>query len=101
MSKLEELGQLGKQALEELGALEDGDALSAWRRQYLGKKGSLTLMLRAVRDLPPEERPAFGRAANAAKVQLETAYGGRIEKLRADEMARQLDELRREQARGP
>jgi phenylalanyl-tRNA synthetase alpha chain len=90
MSKLEELGQLGEQALSELGALADRDAVSAWRRQYLGKKGALTLLLRTVRDLPRDERPAFGRAANAAKVQLESAYDARIEQLRADEMAEQL-----------
>jgi phenylalanyl-tRNA synthetase alpha chain len=92
MPKLEELGQLEQQALEELGALQKSDALAAWRRDYLGKKGALTLMLRGVRDLTPEERPAFGRAANAAKVQLESAYDARIETLRADEMARQLSQ---------
>ena len=90
MSKLEELEQVQERALGELAMLRDSEALSVWRREYLGKKGSLTLMLRAVQDLSPEERPAFGRAANATKVQLESAYDGRIEKLRADEMARQL-----------
>jgi phenylalanyl-tRNA synthetase alpha chain len=90
MSKLEELGHTVERALGELEAFGDRDALSAWRRQYLGKKGALTLMLRAVRDLPREGRPAFGRAANAAKAELESAYDARVEQLRVDEMDRQL-----------
>jgi len=89
---LDQLGELTESALGELTTLPDNDSLAAWRRQYLGKGGSLTLMVRAVRDLPPEERPEFGRQANAAKDQLESAYDARVEQLRADAMARQLAE---------
>ncbi len=87
---LNQLNQLEQEALSALEAVEDGDALSAWHRQYLGKKGALTHMLRSVGDLPPEERPAFGRAANAAKIKLEAAYQAREEALRHAEVAREL-----------
>ena len=92
MSKLEELGRLEAEALGALEALADSDALADWRRQYFGKKGTLTLLLRAVRDMPREERPAFGRAANEAKLELESAYDARIERLREAEMARELEQ---------
>ena len=56
MSKLEELSRLEQDALGALQSQADSEALAAWRREYLGKKGFLTLMLRAVRELPKEER---------------------------------------------
>ncbi|MBL7063275.1 MAG: phenylalanine--tRNA ligase subunit alpha [Anaerolineae bacterium] len=92
MLMLDQLSQLEKQALGALDAAEGKDALTAWHRRYLGKKGALTLMLRSVRELPKEERPAFGRAANEAKVALEEAYQTRSEVLRRAEMERELEE---------
>ncbi|MGH7806167.1 MAG: phenylalanine--tRNA ligase subunit alpha, partial [Candidatus Binatia bacterium] len=64
-----------------LGALEScagEDELEALRVRFLGKKGELTSMLRGMRDVPPEDRPAIGELVNAVKVELE----GRIEALR-------------------
>ncbi|MDY6876250.1 MAG: phenylalanine--tRNA ligase subunit alpha [Chloroflexota bacterium] len=87
---LDQLSQLEKKALVALKALEDSNALTTWHRQYLGKKGALTQLLRSVGELPKEERPAFGRAANQAKAALETAYETRVETLRQEEMQREL-----------
>ncbi len=89
---LDQLSQLENQALTTLEAVENKDALTAWHRHYLGKKGTLTLMLRSVRELPQEKRPAFGRAANEAKVALEEAYQTRSEVLCRAEMERELEE---------
>jgi phenylalanyl-tRNA synthetase alpha chain len=80
-----------EQALAALETANDGEALNAWNRSYLGKKGALTLLLRSVRDLSKEERPAFGRAANEAKSALEAAYEARAETLRRKEMQRELE----------
>ena len=88
---LDQLGQLEKEALAALEAVEDGDALVAWNRRYLSKKGTLTLLLRSVGELPQEERPALGRAANEAKARLEEAYQARKQALRRAEMGRELE----------
>jgi phenylalanyl-tRNA synthetase alpha chain len=80
------------EARDALEAVESSEALDAWHKQYLGKKGALTHMLRSVGDLPPEERPAFGRAANEAKVALGEAYAAKEEALRRREMERALEE---------
>ena len=37
---------------------------------YLGRKGSLAQLMSRLPELAPEERPAFGKAANAVKEQL-------------------------------
>jgi phenylalanyl-tRNA synthetase alpha chain len=87
---LEQLSQLEKESLAALEALGDSDALTEWNRRYLGKKGALTQMLRSVGQLPKEERPAFGQAANKVKIALEAAYEVKAEELRRAEMAQEL-----------
>ncbi|HET90902.1 MAG TPA: phenylalanine--tRNA ligase subunit alpha [Chloroflexi bacterium] len=89
---LDQLNRLEGEALAALETVKESDALAEWDRSYLGKKGALTLLLRAVGDLPKEERPAFGRAANEAKVRLEAAYEARAEALRREEMVRELEQ---------
>jgi len=88
---LDQLSQMEKEALSALEAVENSDALDSWRKRYLGKKGALTQMLRSVGELPKEERPAFGQAANRVKVALEEAYDARAEALRRAEMAQELE----------
>ncbi len=41
--------------------------LSHIRIKYLGKKGLVTLKLKALSSIPPEKRPAYGKAVNEAK----------------------------------
>jgi phenylalanyl-tRNA synthetase alpha chain len=87
---IDRLAGLVGEAMQELGAVADRDALEAWNRSYLGRKGSLTAMLRSVGELPKEERPAFGKAANEARLRLEAAYEVREQELARSEMEGEL-----------
>ena len=78
---LEELRSVREEARSSLEEVQDSQELEAWHKRYLGKKGALTQMLRSVGDLPREERPAFGRAANEPKQAQERAYQARSESL--------------------
>ncbi len=89
LSELEKTKEEAQTSLQTVGSSE---ALEAWYKQYLGKKGALTQMLRSVGSLPKEERPTFGRAANEAKVALEKAYEAREKALRREEMAQGLED---------
>jgi len=89
---LDELESVQEEARDALEQVQSGEELEAWHKTYLGKKGAITQMLRSVGDLPREERPAFGRAANAAKQALEQAYEARAERLEREEMASELEE---------
>ena len=71
---MQDLQTLRDQALRYLAAAGDGDALEAWRIQYLGRKGAVLELLRGIPDLPADERPAFGQAANVLKQELTTAF---------------------------
>lgn len=50
---------------------------------YLGRKGSLAQLMSRLPELSPEERPAFGKAANAVKEQLTALVAARANALSA------------------
>jgi len=72
---LEELEIKYKEAAGALAAAEGREALEAWYRDTLGKKGGVYLMTRNMGALSAEERPAFGRRLNEIKAELEAAFG--------------------------
>jgi len=90
MDMQKKIEQLQQEALAALQAVPDGSALAEWHRRYLGKKGELNLLLRSVAELPAEERPAVGQAANQAKAELEAVYQTQERALRQTEMEREL-----------
>ncbi|MCX8087278.1 MAG: phenylalanine--tRNA ligase subunit alpha [Rhodocyclaceae bacterium] len=72
-------------AATELARLEDAKAA------YLGKEGALTVLLKGLGKLPPEERKAAGAAINAAKARIEALLAERREALKAAQLAAQLE----------
>ena len=64
----EALRVLEAEALEAIAAAKDLHALEDARITYLGRKdGRISLIVRSVGTLPPEERPAVGQEANRVK----------------------------------
>ena len=56
----------------------DSDALEQVRVDLLGRKeGSISLVLRGLSDVPPDERPTVGQEANRVKEVLKKAIGER------------------------
>lgn len=76
IDQLEALSQAAHSALEAADTLE---ALQAVRAAYLGKKGSLTSVLKGLRDATPEERREIGQLSNRIKVELNAALEARQE----------------------
>ncbi|MCR4279058.1 MAG: phenylalanine--tRNA ligase subunit alpha [bacterium] len=52
-------------------------ALDEVQNTYFGRKGKLTMILRAVRDLPEKDRPSIGKIVNSAKLDLESRLNER------------------------
>lgn len=67
----ENLNAILQNALEEVNRSTDMNQLEACRVKYLGKKGELTVFLRSMGDLAPEERPLMGKLINEAKDRIE------------------------------
>ena len=80
-----------KEALEELRArafarlAEEGDeaAIEALRAQYLGRKGELTAVMRQMREVAAEQRPAMGALLNQVKDEIEARIGHALSAARA------------------
>lgn len=77
----DQVSTLRSSALAEAGAADTLEALEAVRVRYLGRKGSLTSVLRGLKDLDPEERALVGAEANALKSALEARLSQRRQEL--------------------
>ena len=85
-SLLQELDALQAAALEALQQTTTSEASEAWYRDYLGRNGQLTGVLRKLGGLPKDERPAVGQRANEVKQALESALENRQTALAHSEM---------------
>jgi phenylalanyl-tRNA synthetase alpha chain len=65
------LEQIRSEALAALAAGGDEGAVEALRIRYLGRKGALTGVMRQLRDVPAEQRPAMGALLNQIKDEIE------------------------------
>jgi len=70
---LKQLRDLHAQALDELDKVDNSRELELWRVRHLGKKSTLTEILRSLATLPLEERPKIGALANEIKKTLESS----------------------------
>ncbi|HHJ12598.1 MAG TPA: phenylalanine--tRNA ligase subunit alpha, partial [Chromatiales bacterium] len=87
MQDLEQLTAEARDAIEKADSLQ---ALDAVRVGYLGKKGSLTALLKGLGKLPPEQRREAGQAINEAKRALAALIEARRGQLEAEAVAARL-----------
>ena len=66
----ENLAQIGEELRKELDGADALQSLEQLRVKVLGKKGSLTALLRGMGSLSPEERPKMGQMINEAREKL-------------------------------
>ena len=74
---MDQVEQTRNQALQALEAASSLEALENVRVATLGKKGSLTGLLKQLGTLPVEERKAFGAKVNVVKTELDQAIEAR------------------------
>lgn len=77
----EKIEEIKQQALASIRSAATDASLEEARVRFLGKRGQLTLLLREVGQLPEQERPSVGRAANAARREVETVLSRKREEL--------------------
>lgn len=78
---LDEIEPLKQAALSELKAAPDPAALEQTKGAWLGANGKFTALMKRLGALSKEEKPAAGKAINAAKGELEAALVSRREEL--------------------
>ena len=67
----EQLEALRAAAMAELGDSAGADQIEGVRVRVLGRGGELTDVMRRMREVPPEERPAVGQLVNQIKREIE------------------------------
>jgi len=77
------IDQIYQEALEELKAAADSQAIQDVSVRYLGRKGIITQFLRNISKLPADQRPAAGKQANEVKRLLDTASREALQNLKA------------------
>jgi len=90
-SELEQIVATARAQVTEASTLE---ALEQLRVDLLGKKGSITALLKQLGGLPPEERKSFGAEVNAARDVLTGVLGERRAALEAAVLAARLERER-------
>ena len=89
MSDLEQVLTQAQQAVADASDLQQLDQL---RVQYLGKKGEFTAQLKALGQLPAEQRKDAGQVINEAKRNLQAAIEQRKSTLEAEKLNARLQE---------
>ena len=65
------LDQIREQVQAQIKSCDTADKLNEIRVAVLGKKGQLTELLKAMKDVAPEERPKVGQMVNEARAEIE------------------------------
>ncbi len=87
----EELERIGKDTLQDLGKVTDTQTLEQLKVRVLGKKGSLTALLRGMGALSAEERPKMGQIINEYRARLQEALDRKMDELSAREKEARLE----------
>jgi phenylalanyl-tRNA synthetase alpha chain len=87
---MQELQQILDQALQQFAVISDEAELEQVKAKYLGKEGSLTVLLKGLGKLSAEERPAAGARINQVKQGIEAALQQRRDALQQNKLEQKL-----------
>jgi len=72
--------------------IESEEEAEAFRIQYLGRKqGAITDLFGQISEIPPEERPAFGKNVNALKAMAEQKLEAALQSLQQEQQGEAAD----------
>lgn len=89
----EKIVQLKEEFETQLSITETLDELDKIRVAYLGKKGSITALLKGMKDLSPEERKTFGADVNKLKEFATQKLDEKTSELKEKEIAQEITSM--------
>ena len=81
------IDELAKQAEESLGQVSSKETLASFWQEYLSKNGKIPALMKNLRTVAPEERPAMGKIINELKQKVQAEYDAAAEKVKQAELA--------------
>ena len=85
---------IAREAEEEASAAQDSRALYEVKMKFLGRAGKVTALLKSMKDVAAEERPAFGKKINALREKLEERFAALEIVVKKRELESRLSEER-------
>ena len=90
---MDTLEEIERRAREAITAADTLHGLAEVRASFLGKKGSVSELLRGIGKLAPEERAKVGQGANATKQRIDEWAAERKQALEVGERGKALDQI--------
>ncbi|MDE6059458.1 MAG: phenylalanine--tRNA ligase subunit alpha [Clostridia bacterium] len=79
-----------EEASQEAESAENSRALYEVKMKYLGRTGKISLLLKKMKEIAQEERPAFGKKINDLREKLEAHFEKLEEKIKQKELEHKL-----------
>ena len=79
----EKLQSIREEAIRQIEASDVPEKLNEARVRFLGKKGELTAVLKGMKDVAPEDRPAVGQMVNETRAAIEKVLEETKQKMEA------------------
>ena len=71
---LEKIDQIESEATAALAEATDAEKLERFRIMYLGSKGVVKNLMALLKEVPKEQKPQFGKRANALRQSIQASY---------------------------
>ncbi len=85
----EMIGGIRAEIEEKIGTIDSSAALYEFRKTFLDNKdGKISQLMKGMKDLPKEEKPAFGKVINELKTWVIETFDAYDEKIKALELAK-------------
>ena len=85
----EMIGGIRAEIEEKIGTIDSSAALYEFRKTFLDNKdGKISQLMKGMKDLPKEEKPAFGKVINELKTSVIETFDAYDEKIKALELAK-------------
>ena len=87
----EQIAKIKENSIKEITACQEEKELNELKVKYLGKKGELTVVLRGMGALSPEERPVIGSLVNQVRDELESLVQKKEKEFKTKELEKKLE----------
>jgi phenylalanyl-tRNA synthetase alpha chain len=89
---LDQINRIREDAQSAIASVDSPDALEAFRVKFLVRKGSIAQLFDQLRNVPPDEKPALGKALNELRNHVQQLFDGKAASLqKGTESARSID----------
>ena len=86
----EQIAKIKENSIQEIKNCQEEKQLSELKVKYLGKKGELTIVLRGMGTVSPEERPVIGSLVNEVRDELEALIKQKEKEFKKQELEKKL-----------